>query len=302
MEKLVTCLLDNGSQLNFMTPAYAIKRGFNIMSLDHLAEESGGALLPINCLRGGFVKPIGFVIVNVQVPCVKGYNEEQIVIVMDDPNMKECPVLLGTPTIYRVMPVIKESEITKLSTPWATSRLSWMFCAVTAAVATPLSDVANKMLLPTELNEIVRTSSKVQIPPFGHKIKHGKTGLILQGYKMNVMTHGLEKRLPQLPLGIEVLYSYATLITGSDRVAVSLQNTTEDWVLIEKGVPIARMEVANLIPPVTADFIMSKPQAQKLSEEERQKALMEKLDLSGLAGWDEDLATKAKDLLMEYHN
>ena len=86
--ELATCLLDNGSQLNFMTPAYAIKRGFNVMSLERLAEESGGALLPINCLRGGFVKPIGFVIVNVQIPCVKGYNEEQIVIIMDDPNME----------------------------------------------------------------------------------------------------------------------------------------------------------------------------------------------------------------------
>ena len=255
--ELTTCLFNNGSQLNFMTPAYAIKRGFNIMSLNHLAEESGGALPPINCLGGGFVKPTGFVIVNVQVPCVKGYNEDQIVIVMDDPNMKECPVLLGTPTIYRVMPVIKESEINKLAIPWATSQLSWMFCSVTAAVATPLSDVVNKTLSPTELNEIVRTSGKVKVPTFGHKIIHGKTGLILQGYKMNVMTHGLEKRSPQLPLGIEVLYSYATLTTGSDQVAVSLRNTTEDWVLIEKGVPIARMEAANLVLPVTADFIMS---------------------------------------------
>ena len=91
-----------------------------------------------------------------------------------------------------------------------------MFPSVTASVATPLSDVANKTLSPTKLNEVVWTSSKVQVPLFGHKIVYGKTGLILQGYKMNVMTHGLEKRLPQLPLGIEVLYSYATLTTGSD--------------------------------------------------------------------------------------
>ena len=177
-----------------------------------------------------------------------------------------------------------------------------MFCSVTAAVATPLTDVANKTLSPTELNEIVRTSNKVQVPLFGHKIIHGKTGLILQGYKMNIMTHGLEKRSPQLPLGIEVLYSYATLMTGGDRIAVSLRNTTEDWVLINKGVPIARMEAANLVPPVTTDFITRKPQTQKLSEEERQKALMEKLDLSGLAGWTDDLATKARNLLMEYHD
>ena len=49
--------------------------------------------------------------------------------------------------------------------------------------------------------------------------------------------------------------------------------------LIDKGVPIARMEAANLEHPMTADFITSKPQTQKLSEEERQKAFMEKLDL-----------------------
>ena len=235
--ELTTCLLDNGSQLNFMTPAYAIKRGLNIMSLDCFAKESGEALPPINCLGGGFIKPKGFAVVNVQVPCIKGYNEDQIVIVIDDPNMKECPVLLDTPTIYWVMPVIKESEINQLATSWATSQLSWMFCSMTTAVATLLTDVANKTLSPTELNEIVRTSGKVQVLSLGHKIIHGKTGLILQGYKMNVMTHGLEKRLPQLPLGIEVLYSYATLTTGSNHIAVSLRNTTDDWVLIDKGVP-----------------------------------------------------------------
>ena len=142
-------------------------------------------------------------IVNIEIPCVKGYNEDQIVIVMDDPNMKECPVLLCTPTIYRIMPVIKESKRNQFATPWVTSRLSRMFHSVTAAVGTPLTDVANKTLSPTELNKIVRTSSKVQVPPFGHKIIHWKTGLILQGSKMNVMTHGLEKRLPQQPLGMK---------------------------------------------------------------------------------------------------
>ena len=66
-----TCLLDNGAQLNFMTPAYGLEQGFNIMSLDRLAKEAGGQqLLPINGLGGHFDKPVGFVLVNVQVPCV----------------------------------------------------------------------------------------------------------------------------------------------------------------------------------------------------------------------------------------
>ena len=44
--ELTTCLLDNGAQLNFMTPGYAAERGFNVLSLDHLAQEAGGALPP----------------------------------------------------------------------------------------------------------------------------------------------------------------------------------------------------------------------------------------------------------------
>ena len=47
--ELITCLLDNGSQLNFMTPTYAIKWRLNIMSPECLAEEACGDLLPINC-------------------------------------------------------------------------------------------------------------------------------------------------------------------------------------------------------------------------------------------------------------
>ena len=54
---------------------------------------------------------------NINVPCVQGYDEDQIAIVMDDPDMSECPVILGTPTIYCVMEVIKKSEISKLAVP-----------------------------------------------------------------------------------------------------------------------------------------------------------------------------------------
>ena len=109
-DKLVTCLLDNGSQLNFVTPAYACKRGMDIMSLDTLAQEVGGKIPPILGIGGIMVDPEGFVMMNVKIPCVKGYNEDQIAIVMDDLGMKNCPVILGMPMIFRVMEVIKEER------------------------------------------------------------------------------------------------------------------------------------------------------------------------------------------------
>ena len=43
-DELVTCLLDNGAQLNFIMPTYAQERGMDIMSLDYLAKEIGGAI------------------------------------------------------------------------------------------------------------------------------------------------------------------------------------------------------------------------------------------------------------------
>ena len=58
---------------------------------------------------------------NVKVPGIARYDEDQIAIVIDNPGMTEWSVILGTPTIYQVMEVIKESEISKLAVPWASS-------------------------------------------------------------------------------------------------------------------------------------------------------------------------------------
>ena len=87
------------------------------MSLDQLAQEIGGPLPLIAGMGGSLVEPTGFVLMNVIVPCVQGYNEDQVALVMDDPGMTECPVIRGTSTLYRVMEVIKESEISKLAVP-----------------------------------------------------------------------------------------------------------------------------------------------------------------------------------------
>ena len=81
-------------------------------------------------------------------PCVTGYNEDQVTIVLDDPGMKECPVILGMPTLYQVMEVIEEGQATQ-------------------------DDVANKPICPTAVDEVVKVSHKFCLPLFGHKVIHG---------------------------------------------------------------------------------------------------------------------------------
>ena len=293
--ELITCLLDNGAQINFVTPAYARQRGMDIMSLDRLTQEIGGQIPPIAGIGGIMVEPEGFVMMNVQVPCVKGYNEDQIAIVMEDPGLKDFQVILGTATIYRVMEVIKESEILELAIPWASSRLSWLMRDVHAQMSqVVVDDVANKSVAPLSVDEVVRVSHKCRVLPFSHKVIHGSVSLV---------THGLEKRSPSLPLGIDVQSAYATLLTGSNRVAVVLRNNTRDWIEIGKGTPVTRMVAAIQVPHVIDTISADKGKLRPtLMEAERQDLLLDKLDLSGLESWPAEEAEKARGLLWEYHD
>ena len=120
---------------------------------------------------------------------------------------------------------------------------------------------------------------------------------------MNVMTHGLEKKSPLLPLGIDVQSAYAMLSTGSNIVAVVLRNNTRDWIEIGKGTPVTRMVAANQVPWVIDTISADKPKEQPtLMEAERQALLLDKLDLSGLEAWPVEQAEKACGLLQEYHD
>ena len=276
----------------------------DIMSLDYLAQEIGGSIPPIRGLGSISVEPVGFIMMNVKVPCVQGYDEDQIAIVMNDPGMSEWPVILGTPTLYHVMEMIKESEISKLALRWASSRVSWWMRDVQAKLGqVVMNDVANKPISLLNVDEVVQAMSKCTVPPFGHKAIHGKVNVVLHGYKMNVMTHGLEKRSPSLPLGIDVQTVYATLADGSNRVMVVLRNNTRDWLEIKKGIPITQMVAANEVPKVTNLLSAEEPKEQPtLTEAERQDLLLEKLDLTGLEAWPKDQVEKARGLLKEYHD
>ena len=166
-----------------------------------------------------------------------------------------------------------------------------------------VNDVANKPIAPLDVDEVVRVASKCTVPLFSHKIIHDKVSLVLHGCRLNVMTHGLEKRSPSLPLGIDVQTAYSTLANGSNRVPVILRNNTQDWLEIKKGVPIARMVTANAIPKVTHVLPAGNPHEQStLTESERQELLLEKLDLTDLEAWPTEQAEKAHSLLREYHD
>ena len=166
-----------------------------------------------------------------------------------------------------------------------------------------VNDIVNKPIAPLHVDEVVRVASKSTVPSFGHKAIHGKVNVILHSYKINVMTHGLQKWFPSLPLGIDVQTVYATLADGSNRITVVLRNNTRDWLEIKKGMPITQMVTANEVPKVTNLFSAKQmKETSTLSETEKQDLLLEKLDLLGLEAGPQGQAEQARSLLKEYHD
>ena len=82
------------------------------------------------------MRPLGYVIIWVQVDGVQGYDKEQIALVIPDLSnfVARIPVILGTPTISHIINVMKEMEIDALAMSWANARVAHLLlvCRMTA--------------------------------------------------------------------------------------------------------------------------------------------------------------------------
>ena len=90
-------LLDNGVQVNTITLRYVKKHSLPVGLITNLM----GSKVACAGLGNAYIKPIGYVIIRVQVDGVWGYDEDQIaLIILDFSNFAvRVPIILGTPTI-----------------------------------------------------------------------------------------------------------------------------------------------------------------------------------------------------------
>ena len=82
---------------------------------------------PVNLvgLGGGHTSPLGFIIHKVHVVEVAGYDEDVVFLIVPDESefSRHIPPVLGTCMLCRIINVIRESEINRLSVPWATTQM-----------------------------------------------------------------------------------------------------------------------------------------------------------------------------------
>ena len=75
-----------------------------------------------------------------QVREIAGYDEDVVFLMVPDESefSQRVPLVIGTYMIGRIINVIQESEIDRLSMPWATARMAQLLsCQKSMAVFTP---------------------------------------------------------------------------------------------------------------------------------------------------------------------
>ena len=107
-------LLVMGTNVNMITPECVVALGLQMGPLMDLCEGGVTINQPFN-YEG---RPIGYVIMSVQIKGISGYNEDQVTLVAHSSAkfVHHVPVILGTPTMDQAIKTLKESEIDKLAT------------------------------------------------------------------------------------------------------------------------------------------------------------------------------------------
>ena len=110
-----------------------------------------------------------------------------------------------------------------------------------------------------------------------------------------------------LPLVLQVLHAYFTLTTGNHNISIAVQNMSDCAILLKKGMPVAQMVLATLVPPanlIPEEETITGTDAlqEQMSIEECQHKLLDKLNLDGLSQWSPHNMATARELLLSYHD
>ena len=316
--ELVTALINNGTRVNTVMPAFVKKHGLVVGSIADLNKHRGR--IPVSCSGGYYTEPIGYAMVWVQFPGIPSYDENQVALVIRDGSefSRRVPVIIGTPTIDRVIQALKESELDTIPEEWQRARRGHEFMngffVRSMNPTEPMPTNTNQD--PLDLNEKVFLKNKCTIHGFESTVVRARTHrTMMMGYCLNIITQApyIEDRA-NLPVGVYMIPTYSELRDGSWSVAVVLRNLTGKPVHLPASQVITRVLATNVIPegkpmPELIKILDEQdPESAppKLSTKERQRLLMQLLKQEGgldeLAQWTPELARKFEQMLMEYHD
>ena len=241
-------LLDNGTRVNLVTPAYVCRHNLKVGSIEALDHSMNpyGQRVPLMGV-GGRTQPLGYVVIRIQVEGVPEYDEDQVAFIVDDNTTFSwrVPVVFGTPTINCIVTVMKESNINNAPMEWQVSKASYElangFLMRRLHLEPEQGFPTNTGKNPVDLDETVSLTSKCVVPPFESVIMHGRTQqTMMMDHSLNVMTQApYPDDMAALPNGIYIMRAYTDMKPGSCQVSIIVRNITSRTIHLLQGKTVA---------------------------------------------------------------
>ena len=160
-----------------------------------------------------------------------------------------------------------------------------------------------------DVDELVTVRESIHLGPFQTKIIEGWVKPLLRDMA-HVMITPLKAGESQpwearpLPLGLHILHVYMHLKNGSGRVSLMVRNMSDSHIFLKRGVLVACVISASLVPPTALSPEMEAALGAKAKPEPlfimaRQEKLLEKLSL---VHWSPRNAAVVRELVLAYHD
>ena len=160
----------------------------------------------VTCIGLGntYMRHLGYVIIQVQVDGVQGYDEDQIALVIPDLSnfVAQIPVILGTPTISCIVNVMKETERDTLAMPWVNARVAHLLL-VHRMTAIKVGDSIVESSS-DDYDQVMFTQNVEMIEAFSSYMVLVKAGKAYTGGHINIMAHALQTEDSSLPQGLTI--------------------------------------------------------------------------------------------------
>ena len=160
-------LLDNGAQVNTITLRYVNEHSLQVGPITYLM----GSKVTCMGLGNAYTRPLGYIVIQVQVDGVQGYDEDQIALVIPDFSnfATRVSIILGMPTIGCVVNVMKEVKIDALAMPWANARAAHLL-AVCRMMPMEVGDDREEKFDSNDDDSLMYTQKAETLEPFSSHI------------------------------------------------------------------------------------------------------------------------------------
>ena len=185
-----------------------------------------GAKIACMGLGNAYMRPLGYIVIWVQVDGVQGYDKDQVILVIPDLSnfAAQIPVILGTLTISSVVNVMQEVEIDVLAMPWVNVRVALLLlvCKMTAG---EVGDSIEEESSSDGYDQVTFTQNVETVDVFSSHMVPVKVGRTCTGECINIMVQALWTKDGSLLQGLTEQNTYTELRQGSKKAVMVVRNS-----------------------------------------------------------------------------